>query len=839
MESLPIDAHLEELCATLSRDGALVLVAEPGAGKTTRLPAALLERGVAGGGQVVVLEPRRVAARAAARRVAYERDWELGGRVGYQVRFDSRVSRSTRLRFVTEGILTRELQGDPELASASIVVLDEFHERSIHADLALALLAEVRRSLRPDLRLVVMSATLAAEPIARFLGNAPIVRVPGRTFPLEIEELSIADDSPIAIRAATGVRRAIASTSGDVLAILPGVGEILRTADELASFARERDLVVLPLYGDLSAEEQDRALRSSDRRRVILATNVAETSLTVPGVTAVVDTGLVRVLVHDPNVGLDRLELRPISRASATQRAGRAGRVGPGRVLQLWTRIDALKMPERELPEIARVDLAPTLLELAVWGVRDARSFGWFEAPDDASIERATELLIELGAIDPSTRAPTAIGRAMADLPCHPRLARMLVEAAKLGVLADGALLAALLSERDLFAARRGEAHQSVGPSDLLARRDALLERSGNFDRGLVRAIERTADQLERAAERSVRSAKRAEASDETLLRVIFAGYVDRVAKRRAPKGDEARMVGGRGLVFAQESVVRDAELFVVIDADLGRRGADARARVRQASAIDRGWLADVAGGMLREVRETRFDELRGRAFGVKSLMYRDLAIEEGETGAPEPAEATRLLFEFARAHPERAIDLSGDVGRTIARLRSLANWMPELALPSHDELDLVGALESWSDGLSSVDELRALPLGDVVRSRLTREQARALDEFAPDALPLPSGNQRRLEYEPGKPPVLAVRLQELFGLADTPTVARGRVRVLLHLLAPNQRVVQVTQDLSSFWNTTYAQVRKDLRARYPKHSWPEDPWTAQPTSRTTRRRPN
>ncbi|MCC6409878.1 MAG: ATP-dependent helicase HrpB [Planctomycetes bacterium] len=834
MERLPIDEHLDRLAALLARDGVLVLVAEPGAGKTTRVPPGLVDRGVAGNGQVIVLQPRRVAARAAARRVSEERGSELGGFAGYSVRFESRLSRSTRVRFVTEGILVRELQGDPELARASIVILDEFHERSIHADLALALCAEVRRSLRPDLKLVVMSATLDAEPIAAFLG-AEVVRVPGRLHPLTIEQVERVDDLPLPSRVADGVKRMLAATDGDVLAFLPGVGEIRRTEEALGGL---RDVLVLPLYGDQKAEEQDRVFARAaqgPRRKVVLATNVAETSLTVPGVTAVVDSGLARVLAHDPNVGLDRLELKPISRASATQRAGRAGRVAPGRVLQLWTRADASKMRDRELPEIARVDLAPTVLELAVWGVRDPRAFAWFEKPDDAALERASELLVHLGALDPKSRAPTAIARAMAELPCPPRLARRLVASAELGAIEDGALFAALLSERDLFAARRGARHASVGPSDLFARRDALFGRGGDVDRNLVRTIERTADELARATRRLFPRSPEHAPSEEELLRTIFAGYVDRVAKRRANKADEAVMVGGRGVVLGEESVVRDHELFVVIDADLGRRG-QASARVRQASAIERAWLDEVAGGALHEVRETRFDEAKGRAYAVRRVLYEDLAIEESETGAPEPAEAARRLLAFAREHPERALDLGGEVGAFLARVRSLREWLPELGLAPHDVADLIEALAPWCEDKTSVDELRRVPLLDVLRSRLSREQTRALAEQAPEALDLPSGSRRRLEYEPGKPPVLAVRLQELFGQADTPTVARGRVRVLLHLLAPNQRVVQVTQDLASFWNTTYVQVRKDLRARYPKHSWPEDPWTATPTARAKRR---
>lgn len=840
LEALPIDAHLADACRLLAAHGALVLVAEPGAGKTTRLPPALVDAGVVGSDQVVVLEPRRVAARAAARRIAEERGDAVGGFAGYTVRFESKLSRATRVRVVTEGILTRALQSDPELRGVGAVVLDEFHERSLHADLALALLREVQSSVRPDLKLVVMSATLEVEPLAEFLGGAPVLRVPGRVHPLSIERIEEADQRPLEQRTAAAVRRALASGDGDILVFLPGVGEILRTQRELDGLARAQNILVLPLYGEQRWEEQERALSPAAQRKVILATNVAETSLTVPGVTCVVDTGLARVASHDPGRGLDRLELKRISRTSATQRAGRAGRLGPGRVLRMWSAAEETRMLEREAPEIRRVDLAGAVLELYLWGERDLARFRWFEAPDPAALERAEMLLVRLGALDPLTHAATPLGAAIARVPAHPRLARLLHAAWELGALDDGALLAALLSERDVLRRTRGaEVRLPTGPSDLLARRDLMLGRgigaNVEIDRGAVQSVERTAEQLARSAAQAFgRSPREIRADDEDLLRAIFAGFPDRVARRRERGSAEAVMLGGSGVVLAPESAVREEELFVVLDADLGRRGERASARVRQASAIERAWLEEIAGA-LRVERTARFDDVRERVVATKRTSYEDLTLEEVETGDPGTDDAKRLLLEAARRDPRRALALSENVQRWLDRVRSLALWRPELELPAHDDADLLAALEPWCDGKRSFADLRAIALLDVLSSRLTQRQRKALEEEAPEALHLPSGSTRRLAYQPGKPPVLAVRLQELFGQATTPTVAGGRVSVILHLLAPNQQIVQVTQDLASFWNSTYAQVRKDLRARYPKHSWPDDPWTAQPTSRRAR----
>ncbi|HYC76386.1 MAG TPA: ATP-dependent helicase HrpB [Planctomycetota bacterium] len=845
VEALPIDARLPELGEALRARGVAVLVAEPGAGKTTRVPPYLVDAGLVGRGeQVIVLQPRRVAARAAAARIAAERGDEVGGFAGYQVRFDRRASAGTRVLAATEGILTRRLQDDPSLSGVGAVVLDEFHERSLHADLALALVKEVRAALRPELKLVVMSATLDARAVARYLDDAPTVVAPGRAFPLTTRYLDAPDDRPLGVRASAGVRRALDETSGDVLVFLPGLGEIARAAEALAALAAERDLIVAPLHGELRAEEQDRALRRAAKRKIVLATNVAETSVTVEGVAAVVDLGYARVLSHDPDHGLDRLELRRISRASAAQRAGRAGRLGPGTVYRWWTRAEETAMPEHDLPEIRRTDLASTTLDLRLWGARDPARFDWFEAPDAAALERADALLVRLGALDPVTLRPTPRAAAIARIPAHPRVARLLLEAAERGIPEDGALLAALLSERDLLgrsiAARGDAAKLPTGPSDLLARRDLFLDaergRGAGVDRAAFHAVARARDQFRRMlGERGRRGASASAEVDveEACLRAILAAYPDRVARRRRRGAAESTMVGGRGLVLAPESVVRDAELFVVLDADLGRRGAAAaRATVRQASAIERAWLDEVAGSAIVRGSETFFDAERGRVVARKVVRFDDLVLEEGETGAPDPEAAAALLLDAAKKEPRRALGLTRAAESLVGRLRALAEWMPELELPPHDDADLVDALAPWVQGRTTLDELTQIDLVQALLARLNRKQREALETQAPAALTVPSGMRRELTYAPGKPPTLAVKLQELFGLAETPRVGGGRVPVLLHLLSPGGTPVQVTQDLRSFWNGAYAQVRKDLRGRYPRHPWPEDPWNAAPTHR-------
>ncbi|HYO14312.1 MAG TPA: ATP-dependent helicase HrpB [Thermoanaerobaculia bacterium] len=840
---LPIDGVLPALIAALREGSAAVLIAPTGAGKTTRVPPALAAAGIGEGRRIVMLEPRRIAARAAARRMAEEGGWTLGREVGYQVRFERRAGPETQILVVTEGILVQRLQADPFLDDVGVVIFDEIHERSLATDLSLAMARRVQREVRPDLRLLAMSATLDPGPVAAFLGGCPTIESRGRLYPVDVSHADRPDDRPLPARIASGVRRVLGATPGDVLAFLPGVGEIQRSAEALASLAAEADLAVLPLYGDLPAERQDEVLRPLDRRKVVLATNVAETSITIDGVTAVVDSGLVRRLRFDSATGLDRLELGKISRASADQRAGRAGRQAPGVCLRLWPAWDHAALPERETPEIARVDLTGPALQLRAWGESDLAAFGWFEAPDPAALSAASLLLQQLGATD--EHGVTTLGRTLARLPVHPRLGRLLVEGHRLGHTREAALLAALLSERDPFPqAPRREGPRRSSRSDLLDRLDALeaferREGSGedHLNPGAARFVLRARDQLADLARRELGRAEGGGSDrddrDDALLRALLAAYPDRLARRREPGSPRGVLLGGRGVRLSDESAVLEPELFLAIEVDAGRSGPQAEALVRLASAVEPEWLPQER---LRATVDLVFDPERERAAAWKRTRLDDLVLAESEV-PPDAGEAGDMLARAAAERLDRALPLDDpEVASFLARARCLREWMPDLGLPAFDEAFLRGLLPTLAAGRRSFAELRRAPLLDALRGALTWEQLQALDREAPERLEVPSGSRIRLAYEPGRPPILAARIQEMFGLAETPRIAAGRVPVLLHLLAPNGRPQQVTHDLRSFWESTYPQVRKELAGRYPKHAWPQDPWNARPERRPQRR---
>jgi ATP-dependent helicase HrpB len=861
LEPLPIDPLLPAVAARVAA-GNLVLVAPPGAGKTTRVPPALLAAGALGArGRLLMLEPRRVAARAAARRIAAEQGWRPGEEVGWQVRFERVAGPRTRLLVVTEGVLVRLLQGDPFLDGVAVVVFDEVHERSLETDLALAMARRVQREARPDLRLLAMSATLDPGPLASFLA-AEVLVAEGRSYPVTIRYLPKADDRALPALVASAVRQALGETAGGVLAFLPGAGEIERTARLLAEggalaqgsaldqASALTDVPLLPLHGSLPDREQDAALAAEPRRRIVLATNLAETSLTVPGVGAVVDGGMARLLRFDPGCGLDRLELVRISRAAAEQRAGRAGREGPGLCLRLWTAAEQATLAAREAPEVQRVDLAGAVLQLRAWGEPDAAAFPWLEPPPAEALSRADELLHRLGALD--ERGVTSLGGAMARLPLPPRLARLVVEGHRLGHLEGASRLAALLAERDPFRRDR----QGVPPppcvSDALARLE-LVERAadggargrmmaaasgyGELSAGAARRVLAAGEQVARLAARALGEPPSGASCEpsEALSRALLAAFPDRLARRRATGDPRGVMVGGRGVRLGAESGVTRPELFLCLDLDAGRRGERAEARVRIASAVELAWLPPE--GLLRE-ETLRYDADRDRVVATRRTMFADLALEESELPVGDQAATVETLVRAARERPAAAIPLDEEpLATLLARVRALREWMPELALPPLDHDQLAALLPALAAGRRSLAELRAAAWAESVRGLLTASQRAALEREAPERIAVPSGSRIALRYEPGRPPVLAARIQELFGLRETPRVAAGRVPVLLHLLAPNRRPQQVTDDLASFWRTGYPQVRKELRARYPRHAWPEDPLSAVPEVRPPRRR--
>lgn len=842
---LPIDPLLPRILSALdSPQRAAVVIAPPGAGKTTRIPPALAAApwpSQSGGKAVVLLQPRRVAARAAAARIAEEQGWRLGQEVGYHIRFENRTSPRTRIRVVTEGILTRQIQSDPFLEGVGCVILDEFHERSIHTDIALALLREIQTTVRDDLRILVMSATMNPAPVAEFLGGAPVVESPGRMFPVTIEYLERPDSSPVAEKTAAAVARALAApadSSGHILVFLPGIGEIRRTEGLLA----RSDAEVHVLHSSVPAEEQDRALRPSPRRKLILATNIAETSLTIEGVRTVIDSGLVRVLVNDARLGIDRLELRRISRASATQRAGRAGRTAPGRCLRLWTEAENGALEELGAPEVRLIDLASTLLTLRAYGVRRLQEFGWFEAPPHESVARADRLLFMLGAVGAEGEL-TPLGARLAALPLHPRIGRLLLAGAEAGHLHEAATLAALLSEKDVVSApheaRRRDAAWE-GTSDLLERLDAIGSGSGRaLDLQAVRAVERISRELLDLVRRQgsgQAAIPPAQGRDMALRRALLLAYPDRVTLRRPNDPSRGIMVGGRGVVLEPASVVRKAPLFLSIDPrEAPSTGSESR--VSLASAIEEPWLEELFPQLVEQRLCSRFDPERGRVITVEQVLFSGLVVREtGRNTGKDPEGVATALYEYLRREQKAQLFESEDTAAWLARVRLLRQAMPELDLPDFSAGQLDEVLRAACGGHTNPDQVReALPAA--LESRLSWPQRQALDQHAPKALEVPSGNRIRIQYQSEGPPVLAVRLQELFGLAETPRIASGRLPVVLHLLSPAYRPVQVTADLRSFWNTTYSEVRKELRARYPKHPWPEDPWNAPPVAVGRRRR--
>jgi ATP-dependent helicase HrpB len=849
--TLPIDPFLPGVVAALRNRGTLVLVAPPGAGKTTRVPPALLASEVLGSGALWVLQPRRVAARAAARRIASELGEPAGERAGYQIRDEAVRSSRTRILVVTEGILTRRLLDDPSLQGLAGVMLDEFHERSRHADLALAMLREIRATLREDLLLLVASATLDPAPVATFLadarGPAPVMNVPGRPFPVEVRHSDHADPRPLEARVASAVRIALSEgPRGDVLVFLPGAFEIRRARETVESMGTGGEpLDVRVLHGDLPGAAQDAALAPApaDHRRVILATNVAETSLTIEGVSTVVDSGFARTLRFDPRSGLDRLVLGRIPKASAEQRAGRAGRLGPGLALRLFSRHEEQGLRPFEEPELFRTDLASPLLDVLLWTARDPALFGWFERPPAASTALALRLLRRLGAVEEGSYDPTPRGRKMATLPVHPRLATLVLAGSERGLLREAATLAALVEERDVLAGSRafgGGTREVDHASDLLLRLELLedAERAGlsrarlaalGLDPGAALAVLRLRDLLLRRFP-PARSPTRASEAD--LLRLVLAAYPDRIARRRRPGAAEAILAGGTPLVFDSRCTVRSAELVAVIETSAAPSGPD---RIRLASAVEREWLDGLPGERVRTETVRSWDTASERVVAQQRVAYDNLVLEEKEIPAPLDQETARLLLEAASADLSRALEQGPGVERLRARAAFLRRAMPELDLPPLDDEALLELLPGLAAGRRRFAQLRETPLEPLLKARLGSRALRLLDEHAPDSVPVPTGRDLPLRYDAGGPPVLAVKLQELFGLAATPRVAGGRVGVLLHLLSPAGRPVQVTSDLASFWSTTYPAVRRELRGRYPKHPWPEDPRNAPPRRGTTR----
>ena len=767
MIALPIDGHVDAIVDIVRRSRAIVVTAAPGAGKTTRLPPAL-----AADGPVILLQPRRVAARAIAARIAAERGWTLGREVGWQIRFERRFTADTRLLVVTEGILTARLQTDPLLSEFQTIVVDEFHERSIHGDVALALARQAWRA-RDDLRIVVMSATLDSDPVSAFLDRCPVVDVPGRMYPLDIVYQP-------GRALGEAVRDVLHATAGQVLCFLPGAPEINRAIAELRTSVS--DVEVVPLHGSLDAAAQDRALETTSRRRVIVATNIAETSLTVPGVTAVVDTGLQKVARYDAARGVDSLQVERVTLDAADQRAGRAGRIAPGVVRRLWDAGDRLR-PHRD-PDIHRVDLSSAALEVIAWG-GDPLTFEWFERPRAHMLESALELLVRLGLVESGgsggsggsgrSGGLTDVGEQARRIALHPRLARMLVAA---GGSRDMARACAILSERHYLPPRTAST-----TSDLLSAIDRWEAAPAH--------VQRAAEIIQSTNQSEIRL--KSELRESAFRRALLSGYPDRVAQRREPGSAQVLLSSGTGAVVAPESGVRDGELLIAHDVSIASSGA---AFIRLATRIEREWLTPTTSNVVHRV-----DGDSGTVKAKRQERYDALVLAEHPV-AVDRAIAARLLADAWVARGPNEED-----ARLLRRLRFAGV-----------DVDLAALVEIAAQGVRRVDEIdlaRALPPATI----------RELDRDAPDTIGVPSGRRARLDYAGDGTVSASVKLQELFGLADTPRIGPRGVPLSLALLAPNGRPVQITRDLRSFWDRTYPEVRRELRGRYPKHPWPEDPW--------------
>jgi ATP-dependent helicase HrpB len=837
VDPLPIDAHVPKLLETIEARRAVVLSAEPGTGKTTRLPPALAD---AVKGQVLVLEPRRLAVRLAARRVAAERGERLGERTGYQVRYEQLHGASTRVLYVTEGVLTRRLaDARATLDGVAAVVLDEFHERHVETDLALVLLERLRRERRPDLRLIVMSATLDAAPLAAYL-DAAVVEVPGSAYPVTIEHALHRDERPLEDRVHGALSdlldQGALGERGHVLVFLPGAGEIYRTQRALEGLARRAGLRLFPLHGRLEAEAMDEALRPSDRHKVLLATNVAESSVTIDGVVAVIDTGLARVPGTSPATGLPTLELQPISQASAKQRAGRAGRQAPGKCVRLYTKNDHDRRPRAPVPELLRTELSGPLLALHGAGVTDVAGVRWLDAPPPANLQPAERLLHRLGAVD-AAGAITDQGRALLRQPLTPRLGRVVVEGAARGVARAAAGAAALLSERDIRAGDTRAQADDDGPSDVLAMLDALdeAERVGARNAGRLRALSlnpQAVDGVLRARRQLLDGLARGgakpapvpgRATEQALLISLLAGHPDRVARRRQGNATLVLAEGGQ-VDLARESVVQSAEWVVVLDSqDPGRPGTAPRAHV--VSAIKPDWLIELFPDEVQEGRAVRWDARLERVEATSRLTFGGLVLDESPDAGDGP-EIEELLRKEA---------LSRGLAAFVDR-EALDAWLlrwsfarkADATVPEVGPAELERFLAEQCAGRRSFKELREGDLLSCLRASFGRDVSQRVDRLAPEHVTLKGGRRLRVNYEVEREPWVESRLQDFFGMRDGPPVGAGRARLVLHLLSPRGESVQVTSDLAGFWERHYPAIRRELSRRYPRHAWPEDPLTAE-----------
>ena len=840
-QPLPIDALQADLVAACGRVRRLVLRAPTGSGKSTRIPQMLLDLDLVQG-QIVVLQPRRIAARLLAARIAQERGVRLGGEVGYQIRFERVESAQTRIKFVTEALLLRQMASDPELKGVGAVVFDEFHERNLHSDVALALARRLQETHRPDLLIMAMSATLDTEGVAKWLGSAETLAADGRAYPVQVEYTHLPRNStrPIWDAAAEQVRRVLSEEAeGDVLVFMPGSYEIMRTIGAVRNLPESGGVDILPLYGELPPEEQDRAVKPSPGRKVIVATNVAETSLTIPGVRAVVDAGLARIARFDPHRGIDTLLVEPVSQASAEQRAGRAGRTGPGRCIRLWSQTDHEARPLREVPEIKRVDLSETILLLLSSGWGEAATFPWYEKPDDKALQRALTVLADLGAVDAQGKL-TNLGRRMSVFPAHPRYARMLLAAGDLDCVYEVCRIAGLAQGRDILFRKvddrtenaRDSVEQEDG-SDFFPRL-ALLQRAVEmkFDADAcdrfgvhgqaARQADQAARQFLRLAEAQGLPVSDRIADPAAVRRCLLLGFSDRLAVRLDAGTLRCALVHGRTGELRRESSIRNAKLLVAAEVDEIQARGGVTTYLSLATAIEEAWLQELFPAEFSTVNQVRYDASQRRVVTRVERRFRDLVLEAKERDDAPSDAASRLLAEEVAAGRLELEKWDAPVDAWIRRVNFLSKHCPELGIPPFDEAARRMVIEEVCAGAVAYRDIRDRPVFGVVRGWLTHEQAMALESYCPEKIILPrKKHPARIEYtEDGQAEVEAT-VQELYDFPGSKLrVCLGKVPLVVCIQSPARRTQQRTTDLDAFWKGSYEGVKKELRGRYPKHEW-------------------
>lgn len=839
MSHFPVDTIIPRLIHSLHERSAAIVHAPPGSGKTTRIPPALLAAPWLKTGKIIMLEPRRLAAVNSARWISSTMGEEVGGTVGYSIRFDRQVSPRTRVEIVTEGLLTRRLQSDPTLDGVGLVIFDEFHERSLHADTALALCLDMQKGLRPDLRVLIMSASLDLSGLRGLLPDAAVISCEGRMYPVETRYLGSPELDPVAA-AAAAVARGLKETEGDILLFLPGSGEIRRCLSILEEQQRGSDIMLTPLYGDLPFAEQEKAIRPASRRKVVLATNIAETSLTIEGIRVVIDTGLSRRSRYDPATGLNRLVTERVSASAALQRSGRAGRVAPGICYRLWSEYEQGTLLAADPPEILIADLSELALNLALWGVNDPAELTWVDPPPAAAMAEARRLLQLLGAVD-SGLMITPLGREMAGIPLHPRLSRLLLAGTARGEGDLACDLAAIIAERDFI--RNGTSPRPTTPCDLADRLEILQQwRSGRMrssgtaevDRGALGSVERLATQLRRIA--GLRGSPGAyDPSDAGLLAAV--AFPDRIAMQREPGSRRYVLAGGRGAQLGPRSGVNNARFIVAVQLD---GGSGSEGRIFTASTLEEARIREIFRDAITRVRSVNWDQEAGRVAAREELRLGALVLESLVVKPEREDAVTAVLEQIAAQGNLDLLTVTPQCRQYRARVRLLRDTCGEGEWPDLSDGALLSSLEIWLAPLLMAREkperLAGFDLLAAFKGILGWKLNARLEELAPTHLAVPSGSRVSIDYDNDGGPVMAVKLQELFGLADTPRVAGGQVPILLHLLSPAGRPMQVTRDLRSFWDRVYPEVRKELKGRYPKHPWPDDPWSAVPTKFTKKR---